>query len=326
MLFHQSILVLLGICVIFLCIVEANPIIADDENTDDLIDLSQYGTQMFGQPDSNIGDLIAEFMNFTESNPEEMGSYLEGDLLIPHGAPRNGIVGNSYRWPGAVIPYEVSNSFSSRARAMIVSQCLEAYHKQTCIKFRPRTASDKNYLVITNERSGCWSSVGMNGGRQVLNLQESGCVTKVGTCIHEMMHAVGFLHEQTRTDRDSYVRVNYNNIRQGYENNFEKGKSGQIDAQGVGYDYGSVMHYNLNAFSKNGQPTMTVLKSTTDNVGQRDGFSKKDVAKINKMYKCNGKVSDASPESGGGGGINNFIDNIFGLVNNGEDAEEFIHP
>ncbi|XP_063709123.1 zinc metalloproteinase nas-4-like [Culicoides brevitarsis] len=246
---------------------------------------------MYGQPEKEVGDVIAQFTNFEESNPEEMGKYLEGDLLIPQGAPRNGIVGQSYRWPGGVIPYEISRSFSAGARNLIVSQCFEAYHRNTCIRFRPRTASDENYLFVDNQHSGCWSSVGMMRGRQVLNLQESGCTTKVGTCIHEMMHAVGFLHEQTRTDRDSYVRVNYQNIMTGYESNFNKGESGKIDNQGVEYDYGSVMHYNLKAFSANGQPTMTALKQTSEKIGQREAFSRKDVAKINKMYKC----SSAAP-------------------------------
>lgn len=296
----------------------------DDE--EDLIDLSQFGTQMFGQPDPEIGEIISEFFNFTNENPEELGSYLEGDLLIPHGAPRNGIVGQSYRWPNGIVSYEISNSFSARAKSLIVHQCIEQYHKHTCIQFRPRKATDENYLVIDNQRSGCWSSVGMNRGRQVVNLQDPGCVTKVGTCIHEILHALGFLHEQTRTDRDSYVRINYHNIRQGYENNFEKGEKGKVDPQGVGYDYGSVMHYNLNAFSKNGQPTMTALKPTSENIGQRDGFSKKDIAKLNKMYKCKGKVSDVSSGgNGGGGGFNSIVDGIFGLVSNREDAEEFIH-
>lgn len=42
----------------------------------------------------------------------------------------------------------------------------------------------------------------------------------------------------------------------GTENNFEKASSQTTDAFGVGYDYGSVMHYSANAFSKNGQPTL----------------------------------------------------------------------
>lgn len=40
-------------------------------------------------------------------------------------------------------------------------------------------------------------------------------MSKVGTVIHELMHACGFLHEQNRYERDDYVTVNYANIRQG---------------------------------------------------------------------------------------------------------------
>lgn len=53
--------------------------------------------------------------------------------------------------------------------------------------------------------------------KQEINLQSPGCVSKVGTVIHEMMHAVGFLHEQNRSDRDGYIVVNWNNIRPGMQ-------------------------------------------------------------------------------------------------------------
>lgn len=121
-----------------------------------------------------------------------------------------------------------------------------------------------------------------------MNLQSPGCVTKIGTIIHELLHALGFLHEQNRDERDKFVKINSNNIKIGYESNFAKAKSGETSGYGVAYDFGSVMHYSTKAFSKNNQPTIEAKMNTNDKIGQREGFSSKDVEKINKMYKCQG--------------------------------------
>lgn len=168
----------------------------------------------------------------------------------------------------------------------VIERALIQYSKHTCIKFIPRRPTDKDYISIENGASGCWSSVGRVGGKQVVNLQSPGCVNKVGTVIHELLHVVGMLHEQNREERDKFVTIQKNNIRQGYEVNFAKAKPGEASGFGVSYDYASVMHYSANAFSKNGQPTIEAKSKINDKMGQREGFSQKDIEKVNKMYKC----------------------------------------
>ena len=49
---------------------------------------------------------------------------------------------------------------------------------------------------------------------QTVSLDRAGCVHR-GVAIHELMHALGFGHEQSRSDRDKYIRVMYDNIREG---------------------------------------------------------------------------------------------------------------
>ena len=47
-------------------------------------------------------------------------------------------------------------------------------------------------------------------GHQELNLGAR--CNSLSVIIHEILHALGFLHEQSRKDRDLYVTINYDNI------------------------------------------------------------------------------------------------------------------
>lgn len=168
----------------------------------------------------------------------------------------------------------------------MIERAFKEYHKNTCLRFIPRRSSDSDYISIENGASGCWSSVGRVGGKQVLNLQSPDCLLIIGTTIHELLHAVGFMHEQNREERDKFVFIRSGNIERGREKNFEKAKSGQASGFGVTYDFGSVMHYSSVAFSKNGNPTIEARVKTNAVMGQRDGFSSMDIEKINNMYRC----------------------------------------
>ncbi|XP_057667230.1 zinc metalloproteinase nas-13-like [Diorhabda carinulata] len=218
-------------------------------------------------------------------NPEEFGEYFEGDINEPN-IGRNGIVGEEFRWEKGQIPYEISGLFSTNDRKMI-AKAMELYQKYTCISFRPRNESDDDYILITNQQTGCWSSVGKKGGVQEVNLQSPQCTTKIGTPIHELMHAIGFLHEQNRHERDDFVTIHWNNIKKGKESNFNKAKEGYAVDYGIPYDFISVMHYSSTAFSYNGQRTISPKEMyNIEKMGQRNGFSKGDITKINAMYNC----------------------------------------
>uniref|UniRef100_A0A0N4ZXR2 Metalloendopeptidase n=1 Tax=Parastrongyloides trichosuri TaxID=131310 RepID=A0A0N4ZXR2_PARTI len=199
---------------------------------------------------------------------------------------RNAIKNKLQMWKNGRIPYVLSSQYSSHSRSMIAN-AMEEYNKHTCIRWVPKENSDTDYVYIMPDR-GCYSMVGRMGSRQVLSLG-SGCIQK-GIIIHEMMHAVGFFHEQSRTDRDDHITIYWNNIMNGMANQFEKYGQGVISALGTTYDYGSIMHYGSTAFSKNGQPTM-IPKQSGAQIGQRNGFSKVDIYKIKTLYQCDDKTT-----------------------------------
>lgn len=62
--------------------------------------------------------------------------------------------------------------------------------------------------------SSCFSFVGRRGGGQTVSLSRQGCVFQQ-IIQHELLHAMGFNHEQTRSDRDLHVRILLQNVIRG---------------------------------------------------------------------------------------------------------------
>lgn len=262
-----------------------------DSDNDFAIDLSEFGAKIYGSPSKAAGELLANVADLNNTNPEELGPYLEGDVLIPRAEPRSGMRAMSYRWSQGRIPFAITGSFSD-AEVDQIYLAIDQYHKYTCLKFEPVQEEDEDYIDFTNDPSGCWASLGRIGGRQQVNIQSRSCTNRLGTVIHEIMHAVGFMHTQNRPDRDEWVEIVYDNIRSGVESNFHKLNGRYVKTFGVPYDYNSVMHYNAYSFSKNGEPTILPLEDTGDVViGQRKQLSQLDIKSIRNMYKCKGKKS-----------------------------------
>lgn len=105
----------------------------------------------------------------------------------------------------------ISSEFDTEERA-IIARAIDEYHQKTCIRFEAYQGNEPNYIRIM-KGSGCSSRVGMTGGQQDVSIGD-GCAS-VGIVEHELMHVLGFVHEQSRTDRDEHVTINYENIRRG---------------------------------------------------------------------------------------------------------------
>lgn len=205
-----------------------------------------------------------------------------------------------YLWPTTLrdgkrivrVPYMKSEEFTQNPTKMeCLVNAISSFNKYTCIRYEPlaedESADEVDHAHFMVNQSMCYSSVGRQGGRQDISIGD-GC-ERVGTCIHEMMHTIGFIHEQSRPDRDKYIRVFYDRIKQGLEHNFEKYTVREVKTLPSNkefYDYDSVLHYNNHAFSKDYRDTIESRDNPDRRFGQRESFSKHDIKQINELYGC----------------------------------------
>ena len=199
-------------------------------------------------------------------------------------------------WPNRIVRYRISYSISPSA-ARNINTAIARYQNSTCLRFIS-TSGAGDYIDFVSTGSGCYSYVGRKGGRQIINLQIPGCTT-VGIIIHEIGHAIGFWHEQSRPDRDQYVDIHWNNIRNKKSSQFMKRKYSEVDYQGSGYDYRSIMHYRRTAFNKAGCRGSTCYTISVNNAtayrrqgnptfGNRVALSPQDIFQVKRLYSCPG--------------------------------------
>ncbi|XP_037927660.1 seminal metalloprotease 1-like [Teleopsis dalmanni] len=234
-------------------------------------------------------------------NVELLGGGYEGDLilnleqmqLLKQSHPvdwksRNGHSDMRYRWPNKTVYYNISTKFLPIEISQI-RRAMRHIEIHTCIRFEAAAPNMEAFVLISHSLMGCNSEVGYQGRVQHIRLMRSlagvSCF-RFGSIVHELLHTLGFYHQQSTPDRDQYVRINYENILHGSEHNFQKYAEGFVSDFGISYDYASIMHYGPYAFSWNGRPTIERLHSKSTAIGQRFGLSAKDIQKIKKMYSC----------------------------------------
>jgi len=176
------------------------------------------------------------------------------------------------------IPYLLSDKLPNPER---VEAAIQYFNKQTPVKFVP-FGGEADAIIFVEADEHCRSYLGRTGGVQPIFLSPS-CGTH--EIIHELMHALGFVHEQSRTDRDNFIQVMWNNIDPQKRRQFQKVPESMMEAMsGSDFDFNSIMLYKPEIFAKN--PALPTMKPRGENQIRpvQEGLSPGDLERLRRIY------------------------------------------
>jgi hypothetical protein len=262
------------------------------------------------------GSVLVPGLNGAMTHPDVPEGYvlIDGDIQVKideYAAYLSGAestFGTVTFWPSTV-PFGFSANVNATNQTRAIN-AMNAIAARAGITFVLRT-NQSNWIQF-NDSTGNNSPVGMQGGTQTINIVSWG--TQIVIC-HEIYHSLGFWHEQSRPDRNTFVTINLANVCQNCcsggscNHNFDI----HTGASTYGfYDFDSFMHYSGTAFSVNGQNTISVNQPWTSQwqnaIGQRNHFSYLDEITCRGIYRFS--VDRWWQAGAGGNGSGNLINPI----------------
>jgi len=259
-------------------------------------------------------------------------------------------------WTNAKVPTYRDPSFTD-IDYKVFTRSKDLIEKKTCIRFVPKTGNG-DHLFLKREcacgstADGCFEggyTDGLGSWSPRYLVMSSACLDgnsneDVTFMVHEIFHALGVEHTQTRPDRDNYVIVHEDNIKPRFRSQYDL--CSQCKTYGTPYNCMSIMHYRDYFFQTDSDAkTMTAKVSSCNLQTYATEITDSDWALINAMYcnggggggdekpadECNGDTKDWNccsknePCGVGGGDCDNDSDCSGGLVCGTDNCREF-HP
>ncbi|XXX74724.1 M12 family metallopeptidase [Sorangium sp. So ce134] len=260
-------------------------------------------------------------------------AFMEGDIdLGPVEEIRNRVLGDYHfdttrLWPDGVVWYCLNDDLSRTNRRNIraAMTTLSARTPLTFVdngcRLAPSIEFDEDSPSTAHPSgTGSSNSIGMSPGTPIgfpgpsQSIDAYGSEVTESTFVHEILHAVGFWHEQSRSDRDQFVDIGWTCMTDTSQFEWKE------DGRPLGpYDFDSIMHYETGKFGKNPIPNECKVTSDVDGNGTaetwnativrkngsyikgHDAMSRDDINMVWDRYRVAGV--GAQPGSGFGGAI-----------------------
>ncbi|MFI5118141.1 MAG: choice-of-anchor D domain-containing protein [Terriglobales bacterium] len=221
----------------------------------------------------------------------------QGDIVLdnvqespnPHGGIYGvGIAYSKYLWPKVGSVYQVPYIIDPASGAVAnINSAISQFNSTFAgvIQFVAHTTETDyvDFNLDPNNNSGvCESYEGRVGGEQFATGAggtQNPCA--VATILHEMGHIVGVWHEQSRSDRDTYVNVNYGAVIKASRSNFDQLLDN--DQSLTFYDYASIMEYPAFSFSRNGEPCIETVPAGIP-LSNSSGYTASDIDGIDRLH------------------------------------------
>lgn len=189
-------------------------------------------------------------------------------------------------WPNGIVPYQIDPEIDQYE---IIRDVLDYFQSLSNVQFVPYS-DQENYVIFESGNEHCFAHLGMIGGPQKVVLSP-GCLQR--EIAHEIMHVLGFLHEQNRMDRDEHINIHWDHISQEFHEQFKKlptvfsvGMNNNLNLSEsqlqrvLGFSFDSIMLYSPFIFTrdpslpsmstKDGSPWRNVQDQTHELLGERD--------------------------------------------------------
>jgi hypothetical protein len=205
-------------------------------------------------------------------NYDDYEDYLNGDKTLAIAPPK--------LWKNGRIPYELSEQ--EGLLFDVTSKTIAYFNENTKLNFVPRVFEDEDYIRFESGNENCYSRLGRQGGAQIISLSKACSMQKVA---HEILHSLGFLHEQNREDRDDHITIIWDNIEISQHLQFKKISNSLMPTSQTKFNFNSIMLYPSNAFSIVEDDFSIVTLKGEEYLTTTDVLNQIDLKRIELLYK-----------------------------------------